>query len=109
MVPCAASYRHWQTRRDGDQPLDLSARSEWYRALDEDDRAMIADVMRATAYAVLHTVLCVLDGVATVVEGPDNGHLRLVHATSSAARELTEPNGEADLHDLFADVCGKSS
>jgi hypothetical protein len=74
--------------------LELSARSEWFKALDEDDSAIVAEVIRATAYAVLHSVLCVLDGVATVVEGTDKGHLRLVHATSTAARDLTESNGE---------------
>lgn len=94
----------------GRQPrVDVLARSEWFNALDDDDQAMVSDVMRSTAYAVLHSVLCVLDGVATIVEGPDKGILRLVHETSAAARVLNDHAGEPELHDLLADVYGRTS
>jgi hypothetical protein len=94
----------------GRQPhVDDLARSEWFNGLDDDDQAMVADVMRQTAYAVLHSVLCVLDGVATIVEGPDKGMLRLVHETSDSAKVLNDHAGEPELHDLLADLYGRDT
>lgn len=92
------------THPPGRRPaLDLTSRSEWFNALDHDDQDMVANIMRATAYAVLHSVLCVLDGVATVVEGPEKGQLRLVHETPDGSRDLTDTTGQPDLHDLLAE------
>ncbi len=97
-------------RPPGRQPhIEDLARSEWFNTLDDDDQAMVANVMRSTAYAVLHSILCVLDGASTVVEGADKGILRLVHVTSDSVRELNEHAGEPDLHDLLAAAYGKTS
>jgi hypothetical protein len=90
-------------------PLDDLARSEWFNGLDDHDQAMVADVIRSTAYAVLHSILCVLDGVATIVEDPDKSILRLVHETSDSASVLNHHAGEPELHDLLADVYGRTS
>jgi hypothetical protein len=82
--------------------LDLAARSEWFRGLSDDDRAMVVDIMREAGYAVLHSVLCVLDGVAAIEAGPDKGSLRLLYERHGQAIELTS-HAEPDLHDLLED------
>ena len=40
---------------------------------------MVVDVMRAAGFGVLHRVLCVLDGVATIEDGPNTGTLSLTY------------------------------
>lgn len=82
--------------------LDLVARSEWFLGLSDDDRSMVVDVMRETAYAVLHATLCVFDGAATIVSGPDKGRLTLKHDRGGVTSDLLSDE-EPDLHDLLAE------
>lgn len=82
--------------------LDLSARSEWFLGLGDDDRTMVVEVMRAAGYAVLHSVLCVLDGVAAIESGPNKGTLTLIHERDGVMTELTS-HAEEDLHDMLGE------
>jgi len=82
--------------------LDLVARSEWFLGLPDHDQSMVVDVMRETAYAALHATLCVFDGAATIVDGPDKGQLALTHVRGGVASDLLS-HEEPDLHDLLAE------
>jgi hypothetical protein len=82
--------------------LDLVTRSEWFKGLTDDDRSMVVGLMREAGYAVLHSVLCVLDGVAAIEAGPHKGSLRLLYERDGQAIELTS-HAEPDLHDLLKD------
>lgn len=86
---------------------DLVARSDWFGGLKDEDREFAVDLMRSTAYGVLHTVLCVLDGVAAIEDGPSKGRLRLLHDTTTDVVDLTDPTGDSDLHDLLAERFGR--
>ena len=63
---------------------------------------MVVDVMRQAGYAVLHSVLCVLDGVAAIERGPDQGTLAVLYERDGLAIDLTNHETDADLHDLLA-------
>jgi hypothetical protein len=83
--------------------LDLEARSDWFRGLGDDDRSMVVEVIRAAGYGVLHGVLCVLDGVAAIEDGPTKGTLTLIHERDGIVTDLTSSTAEPDLHDLLAE------
>ena len=82
--------------------LDLSARSEWFLGLGDDDRTMVVEAMRAAGYGVLHSVLCVLDGVAAIDAGPNKGTLTLLYERDGVTTDLTS-HAEEDLHDMLAE------
>ena len=85
---------------------DVVARADWFATLDTDDQSMVADVMRETAYAALHTVLVVLDGATAITEEPSAGRLELLWHEDEVT-VLTDPGDGPDLHDLLAETQGR--
>lgn len=86
--------------------VGLVARSEWFNGLDEADQSQVIDMMRATAYGALHTLLALLDGAAALAEAGSAGRLQLMWRGEEGLVDLTTPDGEPDLHDILAEIRG---
>lgn len=85
----------------------LVDRANWYQSLDDHSRSMVANVMKATAYATLHRVLVVLDGGAPIDDPPHHGTLRLLWSDRSESLDLANTGDGPDLHDLLAEAIGE--
>lgn len=86
--------------------LDLVARSEWFASLDADAQSQVVDTMTATAYAVLHSILVIMDGDAALDDAGSAGRLRVLWRTDDDLLDLSDPVGGPDLHDLLTDIRG---
>lgn len=86
--------------------VELVARSEWFNGLGEADQSQVVDMLRATAYGALHTVLVLLDGAAALDEAGSAGRLQLLWRGVEGLVDLTESAGELDLHDILAEIRG---
>lgn len=62
---------------------------------------MVAMAMKESAAATLFGVLCVIDGVRTIEDGPEKSDFEL-SATCQGIRSVISPN-VSDLHDLLRD------
>lgn len=94
---CVRQYERPAGRRP---PASLVELSQWFTGLSAEDRAMVAKVAHDVADATVFGLLCVLDGVRTIDDGPDQGELRLTYVKASDETRLNDPDGES-LHDIW--------
>ena len=93
---CASLLEHPPGRRPA---ADLVALSHWFKSLSEVDRQSVLSAMRMAADATLFGVLCVIDGVRVIEDGPDKSEFE-VTATRGGVTSVISPN-ETPLHDLL--------
>lgn len=93
-------------RVDAPPPVDLRTRSAWFVELDPDTQSMVVDVVRSAAYAAVHRVLVALDGATAVSDRGKGGQLQLLWRTIDDVVDLTDSEGQADLHDLLSEIKG---
>lgn len=84
-------------------PSGLAAQSTWFNGLDEVQQSMVLAVARSIATGVLHRVLVVIDGAATIGETGED-RLRLTWADDHTEIEVSDAAGEPYLHDLFTEL-----
>lgn len=72
--------------------------SDWFKSLSSADRDMVARAMREAADATLFGVLCVLDGVRPIENGPEKSSFKLI--AQKANEETVICPTAVDLHDL---------
>lgn len=80
-------------------PQALIEQSEWYKALDDDQKRIVASIIHDVAHFAVFNFLCVIDGVSAIEDGPDTGHLEL-HSVKDTSILLNSEAGEM-LHDLL--------
>lgn len=92
---------HWAHPVGRGQRQMKQARADWIATLDDPSRAMLRDLVDEAVHAGVFGVLCVLDGVRAIEDGPERGGLTLTH--HDADGRVTQLNAEAGemLHDLF--------
>ncbi|NQZ33724.1 MAG: hypothetical protein HRU06_20850 [Oceanospirillaceae bacterium] len=83
--------------RNPDQ--QLKEQSEWFKALDPNDREMVSKVISEAVHESVFGFLCVLDGVRTISDAGESNDLNL----SIGNVRLNETSGEL-LHDIYKNV-----
>jgi hypothetical protein len=74
--------------------------SEWFRALEINDRSKVLRLVARGVDSALFGFLCVLDGVASIEDGPVKGVLKLFYSKGNENTLLNNPNDEL-LHDVY--------
>lgn len=89
----------------GRRPWASSVRqSEWLKALPAEQDELVAQVMELAAYAALHQVLCVLDGVSAIEGAGPKGTIEVQYRSPDGAVTNLRPEEGVELHDLLKDV-----
>ena len=89
----------------GRKPRDRDvALAKWYAGLPENDRSFLRIALQEAAELAVFNVLCVLDGVSTIEDGPDKGELKLQYLGKEQSLLLNDANQEL-LHDIFNLFC----
>lgn len=76
-------------------PADVR-RSEWFNSLAEPDQAMVAEVVKAAAFASAFRFCSVLDG-ATAFD-TDHGRLKLLYVAPDGSETLLNDPSRSELH-----------
>lgn len=95
---CIANLMKPPGRKPAESLVQLSS---WFRALPPNDQEMVALAMKQSADATLFGVLCVIDGVRVIENGPEKSVFEL-SASRQGIRSVISPN-TSNLHDLLAD------
>ena len=74
--------------------------SKWFNQLPPSDRQHVEQVIEMTAHGTLFGLLCVLDGVRAIEDGPEKGTLELLYRKGKTKLTLNGDEGEM-LHDLI--------
>ena len=74
-------------------------RSAWYNSLDKDQQGIVAHIIKDAVDSAVFGLLCVLDGVRAMEDGPDKGRFELRYVKGGVT-VLNAPDGEM-LHDIF--------
>jgi len=74
--------------------------SDWFKALDEENKDFISRVIKRTADMAVFGFLCVLDGVRAIEYGPDKGNLNLYYEKNGNTILLNDADEEY-LHDIW--------
>jgi hypothetical protein len=80
-------------------PRDLLARSEWYKALDENQRSVVRDIVRSSVENAIFGFLSVLDGVRPIETTEERGSFEL-RFTKGGIEETISPS-DTFLYELF--------
>lgn len=86
----------------------LASLSKWYRALDEAERAKVAEVIALAVHSSIFGVLAALDGVRAIEGFGPKGELVLTHQENGNKVELCGPRVEL-LHDIYQSIVSASS
>ena len=78
----------------------LKRLSKWFLQLTQSDQAMLIEALDDMAEGVVFGVLCVLDGVRAIENGPDKGELELYYAKGES-RVLLNDVKQSELHGIF--------
>jgi hypothetical protein len=73
--------------------------SGWYNSLDKDQQGIVANIIKDAVDRAVFGLLCVLDGVRAVEDGPIKGHFELRYVKTNVT-VLNAPDGEM-LHDIY--------
>jgi len=84
-------------RKPDQARLDLSA---WLNGLPHSDRQKLEHIIKMTANTAVFGMLCVLDGVRAIEDGPGKGAIDLRYRRGEDDISLTDDSGE-QLHDLL--------
>lgn len=74
--------------------------SVWFNCLPHPDRENLEKVVRLTADMAVFGMLCVLDGVRAIEDGPEKGTLDLRYRCGEQDISLSDDSGDL-LHDLL--------
>ena len=80
-------------------PAELCERSDWYNALDDNQKRMVSSVILDAVDRAVFGFLCVIDGVRAIENGEKKGALELRYVNDGSVL-LNTPDGEM-LHDLW--------
>jgi hypothetical protein len=84
----------------GRQPLQqVVAMSKWYNELNENDKAVVEQIIKKAVDMAVFNFFCVLDGVSAI-ENENKGELKLYYENKDVQVLLNDPEKEY-LHDLF--------
>src|SRR2546427_7081956 len=78
--------------------------STWFNQLVSEDQSFVTELIRAGAEGAIFGVLCVLDGVRAVEDGPEKGTFELYYVKNGERILLSPPNDS--FHDLFQSLRG---
>lgn len=95
---CIANFLNPPGRKPAEALVRLSS---WFKSLSEGDQEMVASAMRESADATLFGVLCVIDGVRVIEDGPEKSEFEL-SASRRGIRSVISPSA-SDLHDFLGD------
>ncbi|MGC4053824.1 MAG: hypothetical protein QM757_32210 [Paludibaculum sp.] len=85
----------------GRQPYESAVRrSKWYVDLNDENKAMIREVIRVSVQVTMMSVLCEFDGVGEVAGDPEDGILEIRYKESGREILITDPEQE-ELHGLY--------
>jgi hypothetical protein len=71
---------------------------EWYRSLDEAERRLLLKVITKSVDIALFGILCVIDGVRAIEDGPNKGQIELRYVKDG---KVTMLNLNTSLHELY--------
>ena len=74
-------------------------RSDWFKALTEDERVKIESIVTDAVDEALFGLLSVIDGVRTIEDGDVKGNLALIY--KGPVEELLNDPEKIALHDLY--------
>lgn len=80
-------------------PSDVQAMSSWFNSLEPHDRALLSAIVERAVDAAVFGVLCVIDGVRAIENGPERGILRLTYISESET--VLNPSSGPLLHELY--------
>jgi hypothetical protein len=80
-------------------PEELRERSDWFNALDDNQKKMVSSVILDAVDRTVFGFLCVIDGVRAIDDGEKKGVLELRYVNDGSVL-LNAPDGEM-LHDLW--------
>lgn len=80
-------------------PPDLMLESNWFKALDENGRAVVEDIIRRSIENAIFDLFCILDGVEAIEDTQDKGDFELRFVKNGKV-EVISPSGDF-LHELF--------
>lgn len=81
-------------------PGDLKKLSEWYGNLSSDERATFSLALEKVADSVMFGILCVLDGIIAIEDGPNKGYLELQYVKDESSFVLNAKSGPL-LHEIY--------
>lgn len=79
---------------------DLVEESNWFKSLNEEDKAMVEKIIIRSVEQATFTFLCILDGVSAIEDGPNKGILKLVYEKDGKQVRLNDEDSDY-LHDLM--------
>jgi hypothetical protein len=79
----------------------LLKRAAWFGSLDNEGKEMVIGLLTEAAHATGFSILCLLDGVATLDDIGRTGELKLYFEDDSDGRTLLNPSEGEMLHDIF--------
>jgi hypothetical protein len=94
------SLRNPPGRRPSPKLLRLS---KWFHQLGPENQAVLADALNDAAEGAVFGLLCILDGVRAIENGPDKGRLELYYVNGDQKVLLNDP-AEEELHNLFQGI-----
>lgn len=79
---------------------DLLEMSEWFNSLSNEDKSMLARVLRLNADGAVFGFLAVLDGERIIEDSPEKGEFELFYVGKKEKVRLNGP-GQDMLHEIF--------
>jgi hypothetical protein len=78
---------------------DLQERSTWFNSLPDDQKRILSSIILDVADRAVFGFLCVLDGVRSIENDGEKGHLELRYVKDAST--LLNPTEGEMLHDLW--------
>jgi len=73
--------------------------SQWFQLLSVSEQKMLREALTDAAERAVFGIMCVLDGVRAIENGPEKGSLELYYVKGDQRVLLNDP--QEVLHDLF--------
>ncbi|NTD97646.1 hypothetical protein G6M26_08485 [Agrobacterium tumefaciens] len=92
----------------GRQPSESLLRmSNFYKALEDEQKSVLKEIILNAADTSVFGFLCLLDGVSSLnAYGGDSGHLKLIYVNDRLGMETMLNNSDGDfLHDIYNAEC----
>lgn len=74
--------------------------SEWYNELDDEGKVCVEQIIKESIHTSIFGIFCVLDGVRSIENSHDKGHLELYFVKDTERTRVNDFDGDF-LHDIF--------